>query len=76
LHQANEFLLEHLRNKLGIPKEKFCIAVRDCGNTVSCTIPIALRQAQNNGRLRPGMLVMLVGFGVGYSWGASLVQWS
>lgn len=75
-HQANEFMLEHLRNKLRVPKEKFCIAVRNCGNTVSCTIPIALRQAQDNSYLRPGMRVMLVGFGVGYSWGASLVQWA
>jgi 3-oxoacyl-[acyl-carrier-protein] synthase-3 len=75
-HQANEFMLEHLRNKLCIPKEKFCVAMRDCGNTVSCTIHIALREAQDNGCLRPGMLVMLVGFGVGYSWGACLVRWS
>lgn len=75
-HQANEFMLEHLRNKLRIPREKFCVAMRDCGNTVSCTIPIALRVAQDNGCLRPGMLVMLVGFGVGYSWGACLVRWS
>jgi len=75
-HQANQFMLEHLRNKLAIPKEKFCFAVRESGNTVSCTIPIALRQAQDSGYLRPGMRVMLVGFGVGYSWGASVVQWS
>lgn len=75
-HQANEFMLEHLRNKLRIPKEKFCIAVKNCGNTVSCTVPIALRQAQDNFHLRPGMRVMLVGFGVGYSWGASLVEWA
>ena len=75
-HQANEFMLQHLRRKLGIASDKFCIAVRDCGNTVSSTIPIALRQACDSGRLRSGMQVMLVGFGVGYSWGAALLRWA
>jgi 3-oxoacyl-[acyl-carrier-protein] synthase-3 len=74
-HQANRFMLDHLRRKLGIPAEKFVIAMEDVGNTVSSTIPIALHQAQMEGRLTPGALVMLVGFGVGYSWGATLVRW-
>jgi 3-oxoacyl-[acyl-carrier-protein] synthase-3 len=74
-HQANRFMLEHLRKKLRIPPEKFVIAMEDVGNTVSSSIPIALHQAQQDGRLKPGALVMLVGFGVGYSWGATLVRW-
>jgi 3-oxoacyl-[acyl-carrier-protein] synthase III len=45
-----------------------------CGNTVSSTIPIALHHAQIEGRLQPGSLVMLVGFGVGLSWAATLVR--
>ena len=41
-HQANKTLLDHLRQKIGIPPEKFYLALEDCGNTVSSTIPIAL----------------------------------
>jgi 3-oxoacyl-[acyl-carrier-protein] synthase-3 len=74
-HQANRFMLEHLRRKLRIPAEKFVIAIEEVGNTVSSSIPIALQQAQKHGRLTPGTLVMLVGFGVGYSWGATLIRW-
>jgi 3-oxoacyl-[acyl-carrier-protein] synthase-3 len=75
-HQANRFMLEHLRRKLKVPAEKFVIAMEDIGNTVSSSIPIALREAQERGQLPPGSLVMLVGFGVGYSWGATLIRWS
>ncbi|MEN9282535.1 MAG: hypothetical protein RLZZ179_28 [Verrucomicrobiota bacterium] len=74
-HQANEYMLEHLRRKMAIPAGKFWVSMRDCGNTVSNSIPIALRDAEVAGRLRVGDLVMLVGFGVGYSWGATLVRW-
>lgn len=74
-HQANEYMLEHLRRKLVIPAEKFWVSMAHCGNTVSNSIPIALRDAQEAGRLRPGDLIMLVGFGVGYSWAATLVRW-
>jgi 3-oxoacyl-[acyl-carrier-protein] synthase-3 len=74
-HQANEYMLEHLRKKMMIPSEKFWVSMAHCGNTVSNSIPIALRDAQVAGRLREGDLVMLVGFGVGYSWGATLVKW-
>jgi 3-oxoacyl-[acyl-carrier-protein] synthase-3 len=74
-HQANAFMLEHLRKKLSIPPEKFVYALRDFGNTVSATIPIALREAAKEGKLLAGMRVMLVGFGVGYSWGSAMVRW-
>jgi 3-oxoacyl-[acyl-carrier-protein] synthase-3 len=73
-HQANRFMLDHLRDRLKIPKEKFVVAMSHCGNTVSSTIPIALRDAANQQLLHPGQLVMLVGFGVGYSWGATLIR--
>ncbi len=74
-HQANRYMLDHLRKKLAIPPDKFYISFASCGNTVSSTIPIALQHALNEGRLRPGMSVMLVGFGVGLSWGATLLSW-
>lgn len=75
-HQANQYMLEHLRKKLKIPESKFYIAMRHCGNTVSATIPIALKHALSEGMLKPGHQVMLVGFGVGYSWGATLLRWA
>lgn len=74
-HQANQHMLEHLRAKLKIPPERFSICLKRCGNTVSSTIPITLHEAVRDGTLRPGHLVMLVGFGVGYSWAATLVRW-
>lgn len=73
-HQANKFILERLRAKMKIPAEKFWIDMEQCGNTVSSTIPIALESARAQNRIKPGDRVALVGFGVGYSWGATLVE--
>jgi 3-oxoacyl-[acyl-carrier-protein] synthase-3 len=75
-HQANRFMLEHLRSQLGIPEEKFVLALADCGNTVSSSIPIALKEAQAVGALRDGHRVLMIGFGVGYSWAGALLRWS
>lgn len=74
-HQANHYMLEHLRKKLKIPEEKFFVSMNDVGNTVSSTVPIALSRAVEEGRLQKGQRLLLVGFGVGYSWGATLVNW-
>lgn len=73
-HQANEYMLEHLRKKIGIAEDRFYCAMSEYGNTVSSTIPIALKHAQHDGRLKPDDTVMLVGFGVGYSWGATFIR--
>jgi 3-oxoacyl-[acyl-carrier-protein] synthase-3 len=73
-HQANKFVLERLRAKLKFPVEKFWIDMEDSGNTVSSTIPIALEKALDQGRVKQGNRVALVGFGVGYSWGATMVE--
>jgi 3-oxoacyl-[acyl-carrier-protein] synthase-3 len=73
-HQANATMLDALRRKLEIPPEKFYVNL-DGGNTVSSTIPIALSRAVEAGLLRSGMRVMLVGFGVGYSWAATTLTW-
>ncbi len=74
-HQANKYMLDFLRKKCKIPTNKFYMNFEDCGNTVSASIPIALARAAGEGVLRPGMKVMLVGFGVGLSWGATVVTW-
>ncbi len=75
-HQANLHMLEHLRGKLRIPRDRFELALETVGNTAASSIPIALKQAACNGKLRPGSLVMLLGFGAGFSWSATLVRWS
>src|SRR5262249_22315362 len=77
-HQANKFMLERLRDKLEIPPERFAMVMEETGNTVSSSIPIALAIARERGLVRPGDRVMLVGFGVGYSWAAAMVRcpWS
>jgi 3-oxoacyl-[acyl-carrier-protein] synthase-3 len=76
LHQANATMLDALRRKLEIPEERFWIDLADGGNTVSSTIPMALARALAAGKLRAGMKIMLVGFGVGYSWAATIVDWA
>ena len=74
-HQANDFMLKALRKVMKIPHGKFYINMEDVGNTVSASIPIAMARATADGTLRAGMRVMLVGFGVGLSWGATVVKW-
>ena len=74
-HQATRLMLEHLRTELEIPVEKFYMNMEKLGNTVSSTIPLALEQAEREGILEKGKKVMLVGFGVGYSWGATIIDW-
>ena len=73
-HQANKFMLDSLRDKIGIPEEKFYLNMEDKGNTVSATIPIAMKDALDEGRIRRGDKLMLVGFGVGYSWAGCIVE--
>jgi 3-oxoacyl-[acyl-carrier-protein] synthase-3 len=73
-HQANKFVLERLRAKLKFPADKFWIDMERSGNTVSSTIPIALETAIERRRVTAGNRVALVGFGVGYSWGATMIE--
>lgn len=73
-HQPNEFLNEMLRKKIGIPEEKFIHCIRETGNTVQCTIPIALHEMYATGKLKHGTKVVLAGFGVGLSWISTVVR--
>ena len=73
-HQASRLVLDHLQKKMKIPEEKFSMNLESCGNTVSSTIPMALEASLKKGSIRQGFKVMLVGFGVGYSWGAAMIQ--
>jgi len=69
LHQATTFMLDHVRERLQLSPEKMPLALENYGNTVSSTIPILIRDLRNEGRLRPGMRSLMIGFGVGLSWG-------
>lgn len=75
-HQANRYLLETLRRKIGFAPERFVIDVEDTGNTVSSSIPIALAPYVGSRDAPRTRRVMLVGFGVGYSWAAAVVRLS
>jgi 3-oxoacyl-[acyl-carrier-protein] synthase-3 len=67
-------MLEHLRLKCRIPAEKFIIDFADVGNTVSSTIPIALKRSLDKGRIKPGQTIFIAGFGVGYSACAAMLK--
>lgn len=70
-HQANKYMINYLRKLLGINKNKFYVYLEKVGNTVSSTIPIALYEAKKEGNLHGKILV--VGFGVGFSWGSTIL---
>lgn len=71
-HQANKYMINYLRKLMCIDKDKFYVFMEGVGNTVSNTIPIALHEAQKEGRLKGN--VLLTGFGVGLSWGATMLH--
>jgi len=71
-HQANKYMLNFLRKKIKISEDKFYYCLDNYGNTVSSTIPVALKEAQKENVLQGN--VLLAGFGVGYSWGACLLS--
>lgn len=73
-HQANKYMLEHLRKKIGITEESFYTYMDKVGNTVSSTIPIALYEAMQEQKNVQGASWLLAGFGVGYSWGATTIK--
>ena len=66
-HQASAVILRQLKNKLNIPDEKWFQNIKNIGNTVSATIPIAIKQAIDGGLYKKNMNIMLMGFGVGLS---------
>lgn len=71
-HQANKYMINYLRKLLDIDRDKFYIFMENVGNTVSSTIPIALNEAQKEGKLKGN--VLLAGFGVGLSWGGCMLK--
>jgi 3-oxoacyl-[acyl-carrier-protein] synthase III len=75
-HQANVRIIDHAARKLGIPKERVVVNVDRYGNTSSGSIPLALADAESEGLLREGSLVLMTGMGAGLTWGSSLMEWT
>jgi 3-oxoacyl-[acyl-carrier-protein] synthase-3 len=75
-HQANVRIIDHATKRLGIPSERVVINVDRYGNTSSGSIPLALAEAQSDGRLRRGSLVLMTGMGAGLTWGSALMRWT
>jgi 3-oxoacyl-[acyl-carrier-protein] synthase-3 len=73
-HQASQVALDNLKTALQIPAEKMVCDLKETGNLVSASIPVALQRAVDSGRAKPGQLAILCGFGVGLSWGTALVD--
>jgi len=74
MHQANRRINEHCQKMMGIPDEKMVHNIHKYGNTTAATIPLLWDESVRDGRLRPGDLVLMVAFGAGMSWGATLVR--
>jgi 3-oxoacyl-[acyl-carrier-protein] synthase-3 len=75
-HQANVRIIEHARKKLGIPQDRTVVDVDRYGNTSSGSIPLALMDAKEDGRLQAGKLVLMTGMGAGLTWGSGLIEWT
>lgn len=74
-HQANLRIIKSAADRLGLPDEKVFVNVHKYGNTSGGSIPLGLYEAEKEGRLKEGMVVMTVGFGAGLVWGANLIRW-
>jgi 3-oxoacyl-[acyl-carrier-protein] synthase-3 len=74
-HQANVRIIDAAGNRLGIPAERTLVNIDRYGNTSAASIPLVLAEAADDGRLQPGDLVLLSGFGAGLTWGSAFLQW-
>jgi 3-oxoacyl-[acyl-carrier-protein] synthase-3 len=75
LHQANSRIIDAAAENLGISREKLVINVDRYGNTSAASIPLALDEAHQEGRIHPGSRIILCGFGGGLAWGTALLVW-
>ncbi|MEY2451123.1 MAG: 3-oxoacyl-[acyl-carrier-protein] synthase [Acidimicrobiaceae bacterium] len=75
-HQANIRIIDSVNAKLGFSMDRTAVVLDRTGNTSAASIPIALEDAAAHGRLKPGDLVLMTGFGAGMTWASALVRWS
>ena len=73
-HQANGRIIEAVGERLGIASAQTVLALENCGNTSAASIPLALNDAREQGRLQPGRRILVTGFGAGFTWGAALLR--
>ncbi|GAA4457557.1 ketoacyl-ACP synthase III [Nibrella saemangeumensis] len=74
-HQANIRISEYVRQQLNLPEEKIVNNIQRYGNTTAASIPIALSEAWEHGRVKPGDLICLAAFGSGFTWASALIKW-
>lgn len=74
-HQANLRISEYVRQQMGLPEEKVMNNIQKYGNTTAASIPIALSEAWEMGKIKDGNLVCLAAFGSGFTWGSALIRW-
>jgi len=74
-HQANKFMLNTIRKVCVLPKDKFYVNLEETGNTVSSTVLIGLKDCFEKGIIKKGTKVMISGFGVGLSWGGTILKY-
>jgi 3-oxoacyl-[acyl-carrier-protein] synthase III len=75
-HQANTRIIDYATKKLGIPEDRVVVNVERYGNTSSGSIPLALADAETDGRLKEGAMVLMTGMGAGLTWGSALMEWT
>jgi 3-oxoacyl-[acyl-carrier-protein] synthase-3 len=75
-HQANTRIIEAVAKRLEVPSEKVFVNIANYGNTSAATIPIALCEAVEQGRLKKGDVLVIDAFGAGLTWGAMAIRWS
>ena len=75
-HQANVRIIQGVQQRVGMPEEKIYVNVSKYGNTSAASVPVALDEAARLGRIKEGDVVLMVAFGAGFTWGATLVKWT
>jgi 3-oxoacyl-[acyl-carrier-protein] synthase-3 len=74
-HQANVRIISLACSRLGIPEDRTVVNIERYGNTVAASVPIALAEANEAGRIKDGDVVLLVGMGAGMTWASAVVRW-
>ena len=75
LHQANIRIIQSVAKRLKAPDEKFPTSLDHCGNISAASVPILLDEMNQKGMLKPGMKIVLSGFGAGLTWGSAVIEW-
>lgn len=75
LHQANRRIIQSVAKRLKVSEDKFPISLDHCGNISAASVPILLDEINKKGMLRPGMKIVLSGFGAGLTWGSAVLEW-